>query len=88
MNLFLVFFFLYFVPAIISNSMIINMLIKNHEQYEGDDSVYIVQFIPIINIINVVGGLYIKYQKFQKEKQQQLVDEILSQIKQQEKSND
>lgn len=88
MNLFLVFFFLYFVPAVIANSIIINMLIKDHERYERDDSVYIIQFIPIINIIGVVGGLYIKYQEFQKAKQQQLVDEILSQIKQQEKSND
>lgn len=88
MSLFLVFFFLYFVPTVIANSIIINMIIKDHERYEGDDSVYIIQFIPIINIIGIVCGLYTKYQESQKEKQQQLVNEILSQIKRQEKSND
>lgn len=89
MSLFLVFFFLYFVPAVIANSMIINILIKEHERYERDDSVYIIQFIPILNIIGIVFGLYTKYQEYQKEKHTQLVDEIVSQInKKQEKSDD
>jgi hypothetical protein len=93
MSLFLVFFFLYFVPAVIANSMIITNIRKDPVNrtngYDELPAEYFEQFIPALNIACIIYGLYTSYQEYQEKKHAQLVDEIVSQInKKQEKSDD